>query len=123
MADTHLDRDVLQSLREVMEDEYPILLDTFLADCEERLDLLRKSNDALQLINAAHSFKGSSSNMGATRLAALCNDLEQWAKREPLVGVEKLIGEIDGEFAIVRPLYEAERQRSQAELATVQRPR
>ena len=123
MADTHLDRDVLQSLREVMEDEYPILLDTFLADCEERLDLLRKSNDALQLINAAHSFKGSSSNMGATRLAALCNDLEQWAKREPLVGVEKLIGEINGEFAIVRPLYEAERQRSQAELATVQRPR
>lgn len=123
MADTHLDRDVLQSLREVMEDEYPILLDTFLADCEERLDLLRKSNDALQLINAAHSFKGSSSNMGATRLAALCNELEQWAKREPLVGVEKLIGEIDGEFAIVRPLYEAERQRSQAELATVQRPR
>lgn len=115
MADTHLDRDVLSALQEVMEGEYPTLLDTFIADSEERLRVLRKAEDTAQLMNAAHSFKGSSSNMGAIRLAELCSELEQRVRQESLAGIEKLVGEIDGEFAIVRPLYEAERQRSLAE--------
>jgi len=115
VTDTHLDRDVLSALQEVMEDEYPVLLDTFLCDSEERLNLLREAADADQLGATAHSFKGSSSNMGALRLASLCDELEQRAKQKSLAGIEKLVGEIDGEFAIIRPLYEAERQRSLAE--------
>lgn len=115
MADKHLDRDVLNALQEVMEDEYPTLLDTFLADSEERLSQLHKAEDTAQLMNTAHSFKGSSSNMGAVRLAQLCHELEQLAKQHSLAGIEKLVGEIDGEFALVRPLYLAERQRSLAD--------
>ncbi|ANI61775.1 HPt (histidine-containing phosphotransfer) domain-containing protein [Pseudomonas sp. PvR086] len=115
MDNTHLDRDVLSALQEVMEDGYPELLDTFLSDSEERLSLLRKADDADRLGATAHSFKGSSSNMGATRLAELCHELEQRAKEKKLEGIEALVGEIDGEFAIVRPLFEAERQRSLAE--------
>ncbi|MHC8291392.1 Hpt domain-containing protein [Pseudomonas sp. XS1P51] len=121
MADTHLDRNVLSALQEVMEDEYPKLLDTFLADSEERLHLLQKAGDVTRLIDAAHSLKGSSSNMGAIRLAKLCDELERRAKQIPLAGIEKLVGEISQEFAIVRPLYEAERQRSLAASATVRR--
>ncbi|ROM93367.1 Hpt domain-containing protein [Pseudomonas brassicacearum] len=112
MTDIHLDHDVLSALQEVMEDEYPILLDTFLQDSEERLTQLRKTHDPDQLLSTAHSFKGSSSNMGATRLAELCSELELRAKQKSLAGIEELVGEIDGEFAIIRPLYEAERQRS-----------
>ena len=57
MADTHLDRDVLSALQAVMEEEYPTLLDTFLADSEDRLSLLRKAGgDAKSLEEAAHSF-------------------------------------------------------------------
>lgn len=111
MADTHLDPNVLSALQEVMEDEYPELLDTFIRDSEERLKLLQNYADAMQLRDAAHSFKGSSSNMGAIRLAELCHELEQRANQKSLAGIEKLVGEIDGEFAIVRPLYEAEKQR------------
>ena len=121
MADTHLDRDVLSALQEVMEDEYPKLLDTFLADSAERLSLLHKAADAETLGATAHSFKGSCSNMGAIRLAQLCDELEQRSKHKSLEGIEKLVGEIDGEFAIIRPLYEAERQRALAESATVRR--
>jgi HPt (histidine-containing phosphotransfer) domain-containing protein len=98
-----------------MEDEYPMLLDTFLADSEERLLLLRKAEDPVTLMDVAHSFKGSSSNMGATRLAELCSELELRTKQKNLDGIEKLVGEIDREFALIRPLYEAERQRSLAE--------
>ncbi|WP_449441052.1 Hpt domain-containing protein [Pseudomonas migulae] len=122
MADTHLDRDVLSALQAVMEEEYPTLLDTFLADSEDRLSLLRKAGgDAKSLEEVAHSFKGSCSNMGALRLAELCNELEQRSKKRSLEGIEKLVGEIDGEFAIIRPLYEAERQRSLTDNATVRR--
>ncbi|MGW8462335.1 Hpt domain-containing protein [Pseudomonas sp. CLCA07] len=112
MTDTHLDQDVLNALQEVMEDDYPELLDTFLRDSEERLCVLRVAEDASQLMNAAHSFKGSSSNMGAVHLAELCHELEQHAKQKNLAEIEKLVQSIDGEFAIIRPLYEAERQRS-----------
>jgi HPt (histidine-containing phosphotransfer) domain-containing protein len=110
--DKHLDQDVLSALQEVMEEHYSELLETFLSDSEERLQMLREADDVAQLISAAHSFKGSSSNMGAVRLAKLCGKLEQLAKGDAPQGLAKLVGEIDGEFAFVRPLYEAERERS-----------
>lgn len=111
MAEIHLDHEVFSALREVMEDEYPLLLDTFLADSEERLRQLHKADDADQLILAAHSFKGSSSNMGAVRLAELCHQLETQANQLSEDGIKKLVAEIDGEFAIVRPLFKEELQR------------
>lgn len=121
MADIHLDRDVLSALQEVMEEEYPMLLDTFLADSDARMRQLHKTRDADTLGAIAHSFKGSCSNMGAIRLAQLCNKLEQRSKQKSQEGIEQLVDEIDGEFAIIRPLYEAERQRYLAGSATVWR--
>jgi HPt (histidine-containing phosphotransfer) domain-containing protein len=117
VADTHLDPDVLSALREVMENEFSTLIDTFLADSEVRL-LRLKAGDTAQIFEAAHSFKGSSSNMGAIVLASLCHELEQLAKGKDLQGAGELVDKIEQEFALVRPLYEAERQRS---LATVRR--
>ncbi|MCO7568688.1 MULTISPECIES: Hpt domain-containing protein [Pseudomonas] len=111
MAEIHLDHTVLNALQEVMEDEYPVLLDTFVCDSEERVRLLHKSEDALQLVATAHSLKGSSSNMGAIRLAELCHELELRAGQSATDGIARLVGEIDGEFAIVRRLCEQELQR------------
>lgn len=37
----HLDSNVLATLQDVMEAEYPVLLDTFLTDSEERLPCCR----------------------------------------------------------------------------------
>lgn len=119
MADLHLDPDVLSALREVMEDDFSTLIDTFLADSEERLQQLTVAVDAARILETAHSFKGSSSNMGAIRLAELCHDLEQQAKEQNPSGIKTLISEITREFALVRPLYEAERQRSLSAIATI----
>lgn len=107
----HLDYTVLGALEEVMEQDYPLLLDTFLGDSSARVDELHRARDAQQLGNAAHSFKGSSSNMGATRLAELCRQLEELARHTPLAGIEELIHRIDAEFAIIQRLYQAERAR------------
>jgi HPt (histidine-containing phosphotransfer) domain-containing protein len=121
VVDKHLDPDVLSVLQDVMEDEYPALVDTFLADSEERLRLLTQAGDAAQLLEAAHSFKGSSSNMGAIRLAELCHELEQRAKAQDLSGIPALVAEIAREFTLVRPLYEEERRRSLSSSASVRR--
>ena len=114
MADIHLDSTVLAALQDVMEDEYPVLLDTFLADSEERLRLLRlaeQATDGQGLRLAAHSFKGSCSNMGASLLAGLCKQLEEVGRRELLGEAPELIEQIEREFAIVRILLKSERQR------------
>jgi HPt (histidine-containing phosphotransfer) domain-containing protein len=112
VADIQVDRDVLSALHEVMEDNYPELLDTFLTDSETRLRELQKTADAEVLAYVAHSFKGSSSNMGATRLAELCHELELHARDKSPSEIIKLVADIHDEFADVRPVYEAERQRS-----------
>lgn len=114
MSDRHLDSAVLAALQDVMEDDYPVLLDTFLADSEERLRLLRQAAadmDGQALRLAAHSFKGSCSNMGAPLLAGLCKQLEEIGRREQLSEAAELIEQVEREFAIVRILFKSERQR------------
>ena len=114
MSDIHLDDAVLAALQDVMEDEYPTLLDTFVVDSEERLRMLHQALDegnAQELRLAAHSFKGSCSNMGASLLAGLCKQLEDCARREQLEQAPALVEQIAREFAIVRILLKSERQR------------
>ena len=47
MVDIHLDPQVLSGLQEVMEGEYPKLLDTFLDDSQKRVEALRKARQRL----------------------------------------------------------------------------
>nr|WP_262417293.1 Hpt domain-containing protein [Pseudomonas sp. SH10-3B] len=108
-----MDLDVLSGLQEVMEGEYPKLLDTFLDDSQKRIEALRQArDDAKALGRIAHSFKGSSGNLGAVRLAQLCQRLEVESV-EAVADLGALVDQIDDEFALVKPMYESERQRFQ----------
>jgi histidine phosphotransfer protein HptB len=112
----HVDYNVLSALQEVMEGEYPVLLETFLNDSEQRLTQLHHAlaNQATglpELGMAAHSFKGSSGNLGAVRLAELCSLLEVRAQDNQWAGVAELVKKIDAEFLMVHRLFSAERQR------------
>ena len=111
MSDIHMDEQVISSLREVMEGGFADLLDTFLSDSEERIDQLHNVQEVRDLTLVAHSFKGSSSNMGATRLALLCGQLEERAQKKQLADIKELVIEINDEYQMVRQLYRAERQR------------
>jgi len=114
-VDVHINQQVLSDLQEVMEDGYLQLLETFLEDSERRLNQLHKARDADELGMAAHSFKGSSSNMGAVGLAALCQQLEERVRQQPLYGIEDLINRIDQEYLVVQRYYRSERQRVSAQ--------
>ena len=115
MSVVHLDYSVLTTLQEVMEDEYPALLDVFLKDSEYRILQLRhlvgaSAFDLQELSLMAHSFKGSSGNMGALHLAELCRELEERSRRGESEGLHDLLGGIDSEYSTVRRLFDAERQ-------------
>jgi len=110
VSEEHIDHAVIKTLREVMEGGFDDLLDTFLSDSKERIDQLHSTRQACDLRMVAHSLKGSSSNMGAKRLAQLCGQLEERAQKEPLVDINELVIKIDDEYLTVRQLYRAERQ-------------
>ena len=112
MSDIHMDPKVVNALRDVMEGGFADLLDTLLSDSEERLGQLHNAREACDLTLVAHSFKGSSSNMGAIRLAHLCGLLEERAQKKQLAEIQELVIKIDDEYQMVRRLYRAERQRS-----------
>ncbi|MBN0977636.1 Hpt domain-containing protein [Pseudomonas hygromyciniae] len=112
MTQIHMDPEVLVGLQDVMEGEYPHLLDTFLDDSQKRVEALREARgDAKALGRIAHSFKGSSGHLGAVRLAELCQRLEIESTSAQVADLADLVDQIDHEFALVKPLYESECQR------------
>jgi HPt (histidine-containing phosphotransfer) domain-containing protein len=98
----HLDRTTLQELRTVMGDDFTLLIQTFIKDSTMRIAAIQQAaGDAEALRRAAHSFKGSSGNMGAQRLADLCRALEELARTGTTEGSEPLIDELAAEYAAV----------------------
>lgn len=71
-----VDATVLATLKDIMGNDYSLLVNTYLGDSELRLAQLQSLPNGRPLREAAHSFKGSSSNMGAMGLAAHCGQLE-----------------------------------------------
>ncbi|OLS63503.1 Hpt domain-containing protein [Pseudomonas putida] len=113
MSDSHVDRKVLSDLQDVMGDDYLKLLETFLYDSEGRLESLYRARDAEGLRLAAHSFKGSASNMGAHELAELCRQVEERVHNHSLFAIEHLINEVRREFVEVRKIFRDECKRVQ----------
>ncbi len=100
----HLDHDMLEELKDIMEDEFLELLKAFLSDSEMRIKSLRSAytaNDHDNARNIAHSFKGSSGNIGARALSQLCKELEELAKGGCISDAGTLIDGLEAEFHCV----------------------
>jgi HPt (histidine-containing phosphotransfer) domain-containing protein len=105
----HLDYDALNTLKDVMEDDFSLLIDTFIQDSSERLQKLQTiitSGNADLIRRAAHSFKGSSSNIGAPNLSSLCAALERRALEGDLNNLDQQLRAIEEEFARVEILLQ-----------------
>lgn len=89
--------DDLSQLKMLMEDEFPTLVELFVNDSKTLVDNIQSSisaNDCEALRIAAHTLKGSSSNMCATVLSELCLQMENKAKSGELTGVDDLLSQI-----------------------------
>ena len=93
---TVLDDQLVNELRDIMGAEFPVLVHAWLRDAEARLSELHTlmngpvAPDHAAIRRAAHSLKGSSSNLGAVRVSRLCAQLEASAEKHEAVSAERL---------------------------------
>ena len=101
----HLDYDALNALKDVMENDFVLLIDTYLKDSSDRLIALRElisGTNADSIRRTAHSFKGSSSNLGAVHLATLCAVIERKALNQNFDALPQDLSLIEAEFGVVK---------------------
>lgn len=106
----HLDYDTLNTLKQVMEDDFDLLIETFIQDSSDRIITLRDvigGTESDSIRRAAHSFKGSSSNIGALQLTVLCANLEKKVMANDFAQLSDDLVAIELEFAQVEKLLRA----------------
>lgn len=92
----HLDDTLIGELRELMEDDFAILLDAYLTEAPIQKAAIEEAFDDFDpdaLRRSAHSLKGSSANIGATLLADVCHKIEASAHG---ANVDELAGLLAG---------------------------
>jgi HPt (histidine-containing phosphotransfer) domain-containing protein len=112
--DEAVDATALAALRDLQGAGRPDLLAeliaVYLRDTPPRLTALHEAvahADAEALRRAAHSLKGSSSQIGAVQVARLCADLEEQASTTDLTGVVETLRRLDEAFDRVRAHLQA----------------
>ncbi len=79
-----IDRQIIEELREVMEEEFDGLLQTYLETAPNFLDQLEQgagSGDVERMVLPAHSLKSSSANVGALRLSEFAKEVEHASRQ------------------------------------------
>ena len=111
-----LDPTVLADLRALGGEDDPEFLNRaigcFLRDTPKRLGVVRDAvgqGNARGLEQAAHSLKGSCSNIGARQMVALCLALEERGRAGSVKGAETLLAPLDNAFARVREVIEGDK--------------
>lgn len=111
MSDEPVDIEALRELKEIMEDQFSVLVDTFLEDSATRMQEIEAAlaaGDADALRSAAHSFKGSSSNLGISSLADVLFKLETMGREGTTEGGEPLLAEVRTLFDRVSGILKSE---------------
>ena len=101
----HIDAEQLAELKEVLEDEFGVLINTYLTDAKFRLQLIQNgiNNQDYEAVRlAAHSLKGASANLGALILAQLCEKLEHDCKVGQTQGCDILLKKMEVEFLTIQ---------------------
>lgn len=113
-----IDGQALDNIRVLQGEDNPAFLDkiirTYLDHARQLLAALQEAvarSDALTLQKTAHSLKSSSAALGATTLAALCQDLEMLGRQQNLENVTTVLATATAEYELVREALSAELQR------------
>ncbi len=101
-----IDPQAIENLRQLNPDDGDAFLreiaEIFVSDTPKRLaelDETLAAGDTVAFVRAAHSIKGSSSNLGALGLRHAAETLEVHAKKDGLGDVAGLIAAVRSEFA------------------------
>jgi CheY-like chemotaxis protein/HPt (histidine-containing phosphotransfer) domain-containing protein len=112
-ADDGIDESILNDILQLSEDGgadlVRELITIFFTEAPARMDHLRGGIvecDPPRVTRAAHAMKGGAGNIGASRLASLCGQLEKQARSGQLDGAGSVVGEIEVELERVRGALE-----------------
>jgi signal transduction histidine kinase/ligand-binding sensor domain-containing protein/HPt (histidine-containing phosphotransfer) domain-containing protein/ActR/RegA family two-component response regulator len=86
------------------------VVSNFLRDAPQRVATIREAlanGDGETLRFTAHSLKGSGAQLGAGRLATLCQELEAQAKSGAFAAAEGKVAELEAELARLEPILTA----------------
>lgn len=104
---SHFDIEALALLEEIMEDEFPELVNVFVMDSDPRIPALQQAlenNETETLRELAHSFKGASGNLSALPLADLCFKIEEKSREGSTEGTNELIQSVEHEYLAVKSI-------------------
>ncbi|TXD97877.1 Hpt domain-containing protein [Psychrobacter frigidicola] len=78
--DEIIDNEQFEDMRDLLEEDFSDLIQTYIIDSQQRIDTLRMAladNDNANGFEAAHALKGASANLGATQLVRLGDQLQE----------------------------------------------
>lgn len=93
-ATAPLDMELVGELKDIMAEGFVTLVDSYQRDSIQRLASMQDAllaEDRHQLRQLAHSLKGSSSNLGAVQVTALCIALEGCVAEAPSAELQGLL--------------------------------
>ncbi|EAT12560.1 Hpt domain-containing protein [Bermanella marisrubri] len=100
-----IDQHQMSELKEIMEDDFQDLIDTYLRDTERKLSDIQQALDAgdsQKVGELAHSLKGASANICALPLSELCATLERQGKSNDLQSSPQILQSIQTEYQSVK---------------------
>ena len=103
-----INNSMIEDLKELMEDDFPLIIEIFLTDSESRLIGLNKAileSNATEIRELAHGFKGSSSNLGADKLSEISSTMESMGRDNNLSNIEAVNTELNTEYQFVKEYF------------------
>lgn len=110
MMNQHVDESAIGELRDIMGDDFGLLVDTFVNDSAKRIDDIQAAiaeGDAVRLRAVAHGFKGSALNISARQLTEYCKQLEYMGRDDNLADADTVFQQAKQEFFQVRDFLKA----------------
>ena len=105
-----INKEMIEELKDLMEDDFPLLINTFLDDSNKRLVDLKLAiveANANEVRELAHGFKGSSANLGAEKLAEISSELESMGRNDGLSEAESRFKELNNEYKIILEYFKS----------------
>lgn len=120
-VDPILNTDLLAQYRQRKSGLLARLIEAFLMECPAQFQSVRQaveSKDYNLVRMGAHTLKSGSHNLGATRLSAVCQEMENAAIDQDGEAVERIFGKLGPEFFEAEQALRGELAREQGLIAT-----
>ena len=102
---SHLNLGQINELKDLMEDAFEDLINTYVQDSDEKIVLLQSAinnQDSNKIAEISHSLKGSSANICAEFLSGLFKQIEDQARSENLDNIKQPFDLAEDEYQQVR---------------------